>query len=71
MARDNVSVIAPDTSLTTEPASVSHQTHRTLAVADLNGDWIMEFVVHAWEATDTGVLVQQLLRRRGDRRAHY
>ncbi|NKB41079.1 MAG: hypothetical protein GKR86_08560 [Ilumatobacter sp.] len=57
VARDNVSVIASDTSVTTEPDSVSHQTHRTLAVADLNGDRIMEFVVHAWEATKTGVVV--------------
>lgn len=57
VARDNVSVIASDTSVTTEPDSVSHQTHRTLAVADLNGDRIMEFVVHAWEATNTGVVV--------------
>ena len=57
VARDNVPVAAPDTGPTTEPGTVSSLTHRTLAVADLNGDGLMEFVVHAWEATSATVVV--------------
>jgi hypothetical protein len=57
VARDNSPDAAPDTGATTEPGTVSSQTHRTLAVADLNGDGLMEFIVHAWEATDATVIV--------------
>jgi hypothetical protein len=57
VARDNAPVAAPDTGPTTEPGTVSSQAHRTLAVADLNGDGLMEFVVHEWEATDATVVV--------------
>ena len=60
VARDSVPVAAPDTGATTEPTEPiepSSETYRTLAVADLNGDGLMEFVVHAWEGTDTSVIV--------------
>ncbi len=70
VARDNVPVAAPDTGPTTEPPAASSETHRTLAVADLNGDGLMEFVVHAWEDTDATRDRQQLRRHRGDRRPH-
>jgi len=60
VARDNVPVAAPDTGATTETTEAtepSSETYRTLAVADLNGDGLMEFVVHAWEGTDATVIV--------------
>lgn len=66
VARDNVPVATPDTASTTTPPEVSTTTppapsfesHRTLAVADLDGDGLMEFVVHAWEsASDVSVIV--------------
>ena len=60
VARDNVPVAAPDTGATTETTEAtepSSETYRTLAVADLNGDGLMEFVVHAWEDTDATVIV--------------
>lgn len=57
VARDNAPDAVPSTAATTEPVSGSSQTHRTLAVADLNGDGLMEFVVHAWESEDQSSVV--------------
>ena len=60
VARDNVAVAPTDTGATTEttePADPSSETYRTLAVADLNGDGLMEFIVHAWEDADATVIV--------------
>lgn len=57
VARDSVPAADPDTASTTEPTAASSETHRILAVADLNGDGLMEFVAHAWEGTDATVIV--------------
>lgn len=58
VARDNVPVAASDTGPTTDAPASTFEDHRTLAVADLNGDGLMEFVVHAWESeSDTSVVV--------------
>ncbi len=57
VARDNVPAAAPDTGPTTEPPEASFERHRTLAVADLNGDGLMEFIVHAWEDNRASVIV--------------
>jgi hypothetical protein len=57
VARDSVPVAAPDTGPTTEPPAASSQTQRVLAVADLNGDGLMEFVLHVWEGTGSSVIV--------------
>ncbi len=57
VASDNVPVAVPDTGPTTDPPAASSESHRTLAVADLNGDGLMEFVVHAWEGDDASVII--------------
>jgi hypothetical protein len=63
VARDNEAVPeAPDadepgatTTVTTAPAPSS--TYRTLAVADVNGDGLMEVIVHSWVGDDATVAV--------------
>jgi hypothetical protein len=60
VARDGVPTAAPSTSATTDQPAVPFESHRILAVADLNGDGLMEFVVHAWETSDaTSVIVHE------------
>ena len=67
VSRDFIAPVAPTTTPTgSAPAApaepvpapdTSAQTYRTLAVADLNGDGLMEFVVHAWEGSGAQVIV--------------
>lgn len=59
VARDAAPAAPPATGATTDPpAPEPVERHRTLAVADLNGDGLMEFVAHQWEdENDAGVVV--------------
>ncbi len=57
VALDNVPVATPDTGATTEPPDASFEQQRVLAVADVNGDGLMEFVTHAYEGNESTVIV--------------
>ncbi len=58
VARDNVPVATVDTAAaTTEPPEASFEQQRVLAVADVNGDGLMEFTTHAFEGDESTVIV--------------
>jgi len=60
VARDGIAEAAPSTAASTTSAPNTWESYRTLAVADLNGDGLMEFVLHAWESEDdTSVVVHE------------